>query len=90
MTNKTASDKSISDLGYAEALTELEAILAELESSLVDVDTLATKVGRAAKLVAHCRARLSVVRDDVDKVVAGLDADLNPVPTPQIDEQSDS
>ncbi len=76
MTKKTAPDESIGDLGYAEALTELEAILAELESSLVDVDTLASKVGRAAKLVAHCRARLSVVRDDVDKVVAGLDAEV--------------
>ncbi len=77
MTKKTVPAESISDLGYADALTELEAILAELESSLVDVDTLATKVGRAANLVTHCRARLSIVRHDVDKVVAGLDTDLN-------------
>ncbi len=77
MTKKTAPDESISDLGYAEALTELEAILAELESSLVDVDTLATKVGRAANLLSHCRTRLSIVRNDVDKVVAGLDTDLD-------------
>jgi exonuclease VII small subunit len=77
MTKKTVPAESISDLGYADALTELEAILAELESSLVDVDTLATKDGRAANIVTNCRARLSIVRHDVDKVVAGLDTDLD-------------
>ena len=62
-------------LGYGEALAELEGILVELESSMVDVDTLAKKVKRAAALVIHCRSRLSVVRADVADVVADLDQD---------------
>lgn len=87
-TNSSSTDDtpsaSIEQLGYGEALSELEAILVELESSMVDVDTLATKVGRAAELVSHCRTRLAVVRSDVSKVVAGLDA------TPGAVEQSGS
>lgn len=66
-------EPDLSELGYGAALSELEGILAELESSMVDVDTLATKVGRAAVLVAHCRDRLAVVRNDVADVVADLD-----------------
>ncbi len=69
-----APSASVDQLGYGEALSELEAILVELESSMVDVDTLAAKVGRAAELVSHCRTRLAVVRSDVSRVVAGLDA----------------
>ena len=37
--------------GYAEALAELEEILAALERSDVDVDVLAEKVQRAAALI---------------------------------------
>ena len=38
--------------GYAEALSELDSILRELESSDVDVDRLAERVARAAELIA--------------------------------------
>lgn len=73
-----AAQPAVDQLGYSDALRELEAILAELESSMVDVDVLTTKVGRAAQLVAHCRDRLNVVRTDVADVVADLDEDGTP------------
>ncbi|MEZ5409144.1 MAG: exodeoxyribonuclease VII small subunit [Acidimicrobiales bacterium] len=62
------------DLGltYAEALAELDEILAQLESSTVDVDVLAERVARGAQLVTFCRQRLQVVRVDVDTVVEQL------------------
>ena len=59
-------------LSYAEALAELDDILAQLEASTVDVDVLADRVARGALLVRYCRQRLRVVRLDVDAVVEQL------------------
>jgi exodeoxyribonuclease VII small subunit len=60
-------------LGYAQALGELERILAELEASDVDVDQLADRVARATTLIALCRDRISAARLRIDEVVAHLD-----------------
>ena len=65
-------------LSYREALDELDDILAQLESSAVDVDVLAERVARGAVLVRYCRQRLRVVRSDVDAVVDDL---LDDAPT---------
>jgi exodeoxyribonuclease VII small subunit len=59
--------------GYADALTELDSILRELESSDVDVDRLADRVARAAELIALCRDRISAARIRIDEVIADLD-----------------
>lgn len=61
--------------GYAEALAELEAILAELERSDVDVDVLAERVKRAVELIGFCRARIGNARMQIEQVVADLGAD---------------
>lgn len=68
------TDPGAAELGlsYAEALAELDDILAQLEASSVDVDVLADRVARGAALVRHCRQRLQVVRLDVDAVVEQL------------------
>ncbi len=59
-------------LSYNSAATELESILAELESSAVDVDQLSTRLRRATELVQFCRSRLSVVESDVNEVLDDL------------------
>lgn len=61
--------------GYAEALAELEAILAELERVDVDVDVLAERVKRAVELIGFCRSRIGNARVQIEKVVADLTAD---------------
>jgi exodeoxyribonuclease VII small subunit len=61
--------------GYAEALAELEAILAELERSDVDVDVLAERVKRAVELIGFCRARIGNARMQIEQVVADLGTD---------------
>lgn len=61
------------EIGYAEALAELEQILNELERSDVDVDVLANKVARASELIRSCRERIGNAKLQIDKVVAGLD-----------------
>jgi exodeoxyribonuclease VII small subunit len=68
------SDPRTDELGlsYAEALAELDDILAQLESATIDVDVLADRVARGAVLVRFCRQRLQVVRLDVDAVVDEL------------------
>jgi exodeoxyribonuclease VII small subunit len=60
-------------LGYAEAMRELDGILAELESDDVDVDHLAERVARAAELIELCRGRIEGARLDVDRIVTTLD-----------------
>ena len=62
-----------SELGYAAALAELEEILGELEDDNIDVDLLATKVERAAVLIAHCRGRIRDAELQVERIVADLD-----------------
>jgi exodeoxyribonuclease VII small subunit len=69
-----ATKKSTEQPGYAEAVTELEEILAELEADDVDVDRLAERVKRAADLIESCRARLAEARVEVTRIVADLDA----------------
>ncbi len=66
------SDETI---GYAEAMAELNAILAELEGDAVDVDVLAARVQRASVLIALCRERITRAEEDVDRIVVNLDAE---------------
>ncbi len=58
--------------GYAEALSELEGILSELERDNVDVDRLAGQVQRAAELIRLCRERIGNARMQIEHVVAEL------------------
>lgn len=59
--------------GYAEALVELEAILVELDDDTLDVDLLATRVARAATLIAFCRDRIDGARMEVERIVDDLE-----------------
>lgn len=59
--------------GYAEALQQLETILADLEREGVDVDVLAAKVRSAAELIRYCRGRITNARMEVDQIVADFD-----------------
>ncbi|MBU3689122.1 MAG: exodeoxyribonuclease VII small subunit [Acidimicrobiales bacterium mtb01] len=68
-----AMAKKESEVGYAEALAELERILSELEAADVDVDVLAEKVARASELIRLCRDRIGNAKLQIDKVVAGLE-----------------
>ena len=60
--------------GYAEAMAELEDILAELEGDDLDVDVLAERVRRASELIKSCRSRIARAQSDVDKIVSDLEA----------------
>jgi len=65
---------------YAEALAELDDILAELEDEALDVDVLSDRVERASELIRFCRERITTARTQVQQIVADLDdlADESP------------
>ncbi|MFN0026304.1 MAG: exodeoxyribonuclease VII small subunit [Acidimicrobiales bacterium] len=60
------SDAPIS--GYAAALTELDAILSELEDPDLDVDRLAPQLRRASALIAFCRQRITGARLEIEAI----------------------
>jgi len=66
------SSPDVAELGYGEALTELEAILDEIEDDSVDVDVLAARVKRAAELLRLCRDKITSARIEVTQIVADL------------------
>jgi exodeoxyribonuclease VII small subunit len=61
------------EIGYADALAELEAILEEIEDDAVDVDVLAARVRRAAELLRICKGRITAAKVEVTQIVAELD-----------------
>ncbi len=73
---------------YADALAELEEILAELEDEALDVDILSQRVERASGLIRFCRDRITTARTQVQQIVADLD-DLADAPTPDEDGDGD-
>lgn len=73
---------SSEEIGYADAMHELEAILEELEGDDLDVDVLADRVRRASELIKLCRSRITRAQDDVQRIVADLE-DLEPEPDPE-------
>ena len=67
------SPASTDEIGYAEAVDELNSILRELDDDHLDIDVLADHVERAAVLISVCRERIGVAKLRVDEVVAGID-----------------
>jgi len=77
MADAPAPAPAPSEIGYGDALAELEQILDEIEDDAVDVDVLATRVRRAAELLRVCRDRIAAARIEVTQIVADLEpADL--------------
>lgn len=64
--------ENIADLTYAQAITELEAILKQMEADGSSIDELARDVERAAALITFCRERLRATEIRVHDVVANL------------------
>lgn len=62
------------ELGYGEALAELEGILAAIEQEQVDVDQLAVKVKRSADLIRLCRSRIEAAEIAIEEIVGQSDS----------------
>ena len=77
MTGTTPGARGGDEIGYAEALAELEGILDELDGDEVDVDVLGARVRRASELLRLCRERIAGARFEVEQVVAELEAEAD-------------
>ena len=76
--------------GYAEAMSELEMILREIDSNSVDVDVLSEKVQRASFLVDWCTRRITAAQLTIDELVASFeDDDLGEPDDDDFDEDDD-
>lgn len=53
---------------YAEAVAELEDLLARLQEVPADIDQLHARVARAEQLIAACRAKLRGVEEELQKL----------------------
>ena len=54
---------------YAEAMSQIEAILDRLQREEITVDNLAAEVTRATELIAACKARLHKAEEEVGKIL---------------------
>ena len=57
------------NLSYAEAFTELEAILTQMEKGEPDVDRLTIQVRRASELIKYCRRKLRDTETEIERVI---------------------
>lgn len=71
MTDPTSSD----DIGYADAMTELDTILSELDDDNIDIDVLSERVERAAHLIAVCRGRIHTAQQRVHDIVENMESE---------------
>ena len=58
---------------WADAIAELEQILARLDDDALDVDVLAAQVARAAELISQCRDRIAQTKLEVERIVGDLE-----------------
>jgi len=66
-----ADTDDITALSFEDALTELERIVAELESGKAELERSIQVYERGAKLKAHCEAKLREAQLRVEKIIMG-------------------
>lgn len=67
-------ERPVAELGYAEASAALDAIIAELDHGLVDVDLLEHRFRRAIDIVEELDRRIRGARERVDELLPRLGA----------------
>lgn len=60
------------ELTYAEAITELESIVSQIERDDIPVDELLEKVKRSSDLIAFCKEKLTKTENEVHTVLQDL------------------
>lgn len=61
------------EIKYEEALAELEDIARRMETSELDIDSLAIKLKRAQELIKLCKARLTDADAEIKKILGSGD-----------------
>lgn len=58
------------ELKYEEALKQLEAIVAKMESDELDIDSLGQQLKTAQLLIRQCKAKLTKADEEIKKILA--------------------
>jgi len=72
MSESSAGEKT-SELGFGDAMEELEAILRRVEGEEIDIDALAEEMRRAAELLEVCRGKIRKAEVEVSQIVQSLE-----------------
>jgi exodeoxyribonuclease VII small subunit len=64
---------AVSDLGYGDAVFELDQIIAELDRGVVDIDRLEQRLQRAVEIVEELDRRIRGARERVDQILPRLE-----------------
>lgn len=62
-------------LTYEQAISELQQIIAELQSGGDNIDQLTTKSGRAAELIKYCKNKLRHTETQIENLLPELELD---------------
>lgn len=65
--------KQLKKLTYSEAISELEAIVREIENEEIDLDILTEKVKRADYLCKYCRGKLKSIEEEVKSILKDME-----------------
>jgi exodeoxyribonuclease VII small subunit len=60
-------------IGYVEAITEMEEILAKIEDNELDVDELSEKVKRVSVLLKLCKDKLHKTESEVENILKEIE-----------------
>jgi exodeoxyribonuclease VII small subunit len=60
-------------IGYAEAISEIEETIAKIEAEELDVDEITQKVKRVSFLLNLCREKLRNTEAEVDKILKEME-----------------
>lgn len=69
-----AGEPPVGELGYAAASAELDAIIAELDQGIMDVDLLDVRFRRAIEIVEELDRRIRGARERVAELAPRLEA----------------
>ena len=61
------------EYSFGEAVIEIEKILRNIESGVLDVDRLSKEVKRASDLIKDCQKRLRATEDEINSILRDPD-----------------
>ncbi len=73
MEDKTHNFTPVKDLTYNQAVSELDAILRNMQSDACDIDNLTLLTRRATELLKECRSRLTATDEELRTILANLE-----------------
>jgi exodeoxyribonuclease VII small subunit len=70
---KSTAPQENGAIGFAQAIRELEEILASIEGEELDLDRLAAELERATALLELCRSKIRKAEVEVSRIVQKLE-----------------